>query len=84
MSEIADEDFGAASHRGVVHPVQETDRAVASANAPDGINGGVLEGLIEIGEPFVVGTGQITVASVGAFAENRLVTQRTAERLSPC
>ena len=77
-------DFGAAGHRGVVHPVEQTDRAVAAADAPDGINGGVLEGLIEIGQPFVVGTGQIAVASVGTLAENRLVTQRTAERLCPC
>ena len=81
---IADEHLGVAGHGGVVHPFQETDRAIAAANAPDGIDGGVLKGMIEVREPLVVGAGQVAVASVGALAENRLVTQRTAERLRSC
>ena len=64
-----------------VHPVEDAGDAVAAADAPDGIDGGVAEGRVEIGQPLVVGAGQIAVAVAGVRAQDRFVIQRTAERL---
>ena len=62
-------------------PVENASDAVSTTNAPNGINGGIRNSLIEIGEPIVVGTGEIAVPPPRVGRQDGNVIQRTAERL---
>ena len=64
-------------------PVEDAGDAVPTTNAPNGIDGGIRNRLIEIGQPVVVGAGEIAVPSPGVSRQDRDVIQRTAERLGP-
>jgi hypothetical protein len=62
-------------------PVEDAGDAVSTTNAPNGINRGIRNSLSEIGEPIVVGTGEIAVLSPRVGCQDGNVIQRTAERL---
>jgi hypothetical protein len=77
----ANERFGSADQGIEIHSVEQAERAVAAADAPNCIDGRISQRGVQVGQAFVVGTGQIAMASVGMLTQLGLVTQRTAERL---
>jgi hypothetical protein len=64
-------------------PVENAGDTVPATNAPNCIDAGIGNRLIEIGEPVVVGAGEIAVSSPGVGRQHRDVIQRTAERFGP-
>jgi hypothetical protein len=75
--------LGAAREGREVDPIEDPGRAVAAANAPDGIDGGIVQGGVQIVEPLLVGAREIAVVAAGARGEHGFVTQRTAEGPRP-
>jgi hypothetical protein len=74
-----DDCLGTASNGLVVDPVEQSNGTVAAANAPDCIDRGVAQRLVEISESLIVGTGQVPVSAIGVLAEYGDVAQRTAK-----
>jgi hypothetical protein len=64
----ADQRLGPAGHGTVVNLIQQPERAIAAANAPNGIDGRVLEGSVEVGNALVVGAGEVARAAIGILA----------------
>ena len=67
-----------------VDAVEDAGHAVAAANAPDGVDRRIAERRVEVGQPLVVGAGEVAVVTAGVRAHDRFVIQRTAERLGAC
>jgi hypothetical protein len=64
----ADQRLGLSTQGGVIDLVQQTDRAVATADAPDCRNGGIPECLVEISQALRIRTSKIAMTLVGIFA----------------
>ena len=60
-----DERFGASRDRREIDPVEQPKAAVASSDASNCIDSGILERRVKIGESLLVRAGQVAVALVG-------------------
>src|SRR5688572_5525017 len=58
---ISDEGAGAPDESVIVDTAEQPHRAIAAANAPDGIDGRVVERLVEVSNARVIGAGEVSL-----------------------
>jgi hypothetical protein len=61
----AEEDLGTACDGGIIHPVQQANSSIAAPDAPDCIDGRLLERPVQIGESLVIAAAEVTIPTVG-------------------
>ncbi len=76
---VADDRLGMAEQRLEVDRAEDPGDAVAAAQTPDGVDGGIAEGLVEVGEAGLVGAGEVAVAIEHVGAGHRLEVERLTE-----
>ena len=77
---VSDERFRMVAPRRVVEAVEQSHRAIAAANAPDGVDRIVGDEGVEVGASRLVGAGEIRVALEHVGADDRLPSQHSRIR----
>ena len=70
----ADERLGATPDGLVIHPIEEAEGAIATADAPNCIDRRIGQSSIQIGQAFLINSGQIAITLMSILAQDWFVT----------
>ena len=77
----SDDRLGMLPERRKVDAIEDARHAITAANAPDGVDGGIPQGSVEVGQAIFIAPGEVPQAVARVRREHRFEAQRAAQLL---